>query len=84
MNEHETETQTTATNPVVETTKKHADSLVDALVDVGAAWAAYGLKLGKMALETSALTLEKTAHALDTLATEFEKKAAPPQDAPRA
>ena len=56
--------------------KAQADSLVDALLDVGATWAAYGLKVGKMALETSAITLEKTAHALDALAGEIEKKSA--------
>jgi hypothetical protein len=76
------------------TPKDQADSLVDALCGVGVAWAAYGLKVGKMALETSALTLEKTARALDTLAGEIAKKAPPTEpidvtpaqqdDAPRA
>lgn len=50
-------------------------SLVDTLVGLGSSWAAYGLKVGKMALVTSAETLGKTAETLDTLASAFQKKA---------
>jgi hypothetical protein len=66
-------------------TRTCASSLLATLVDVGSTWAAYGLKVGKMALVTSAETLGKTAQALDTIASEFEKKkAAPEAPAPAA
>jgi hypothetical protein len=48
------------------------DSIVDALLDIGTAWAAHGLKMGKLALETSAMTLGKTARRLDRLAEELD------------
>jgi len=80
--------------------KKTCETLLTTLVDLGSTWAAYGLKVGKAALEQSADALGKTAHTLDTLATELEKKAAeapkpdhvvdadapaaPPADAPAA
>jgi hypothetical protein len=57
-------------------------SFVDTLLGVGATWAAHGLKIGKLALETSAEAIGKTAHALDTLAVEIEKKA--PKAEPKA
>jgi len=58
------------------TAAKTCGSLLATLGDVGAAWAAYGLRVGKLALETSADTLGKTAKALDLLAVELAKKAA--------
>ena len=48
-------------------------SLVDALLDIGAAWAVHGLKVGKLALESSALTLGKTAETLDRLADRLDR-----------
>ena len=66
-------------------------TLVDTLVGLGSSWAAYGLKVGKMALVQSAETLGKTAETLDTLAAAMEKKAAeakaeqaPKADAPKS
>lgn len=59
-----------------ETTKRVCGTLLTTLVDVGSVWAAHGLKIGKMALATSAETLGKTAHMLDVIATELEKKKA--------
>ena len=53
--------------------------LLTTLAGLGSTWAAYGLKMGKMALEQSADALGKTAHTLDTLANELEKKAAAPK-----
>jgi hypothetical protein len=64
-----TETKTFAGTP-------SCKSLVDTIVDLGTSWAAFGLKIGKSALVTSAQTLGKTAETLDTLAAAFEKKAA--------
>jgi hypothetical protein len=67
-----------------ESTKRVCGSLLATLTSVGSTWAAYGLKVGKMALTTGAETLGKTAEALDTLAVELEKRAAAPVDAPPA
>jgi hypothetical protein len=55
-------------------TPESASSVVDALFDLGTAWAAQGLKLGKAALEQSARTLETTAKTLEGFAHELEKK----------
>lgn len=70
--------ETTAQTPAAEKTQTHAaaeaaSSLVDTLFDLGVGWAATGLKIGKTALEQSAKTLENTAKALATLASELEK-----------
>ena len=71
-----TSTVTTATDKA-----KHTwEALRSSLVDLGSTWASYGLKMGKSALEQSADALGKTAHTLDTLATELDKKAAPKVD----
>jgi hypothetical protein len=69
------------TAPSVEAARKTCATVLGTLADLGTTWAAYGLKVGKMALETSAETLGKTAHTLDALAAEFDKKAkaAPPE-----
>lgn len=58
-------------------TRRVINSLLATAVDVGSMWAVHGLKVGKMALSASAETLGKTASALETLATEIEKKHAP-------
>jgi len=69
---------TTTQEPSATATKSEADkpveSVVDAVFDVGEAWAAYGLKVGRMALITSARSLTHAARALDALAKSFEKK----------
>ncbi|MEB2313107.1 MAG: hypothetical protein OZ921_13580 [Sorangiineae bacterium] len=67
-------------NPNPPTEKEHHE-LVEALVDVGAAWARYGLGVGRAALETSARTLSVTASALDALARTFEQRREEPSDA---
>jgi hypothetical protein len=73
----------------VDAARKTGATLLATLTELGSSWAVYGLKVGKMALETSAETLGKTAHTLDVLAAELDKKAkpgpsadAPPADAP--
>jgi hypothetical protein len=48
--------------------------ILDALVDLGSAWAAHGLDAGKLSLESSARILTKTAHTLETLARDLESK----------
>lgn len=50
-------------------------TLVDALFDIGLAWAEFGVGQGKKALETSAKTLEKAAHSLDDLQQKLRKDA---------
>ncbi len=86
----------TASTPAsADSAKRTCGALLSVISDLGSSWAAYGLKMGKMALEQSAQTLGKTAHALDVIATELEKKAAsvappaapaeaPPPEAPPA
>lgn len=76
---------TASTHASADSAKRTCGTLLGALSDIGTSWAAYGLKVGKMALEQSAHTLGKTAHALDAIATELEKKAAavaPAEDKP--
>jgi hypothetical protein len=72
-----TEQETTASASVsdVESTESQTQSIVEAVLDLGAAWARYGLVVGKLALKTSAKTLESTANILGSLADEFERKA---------
>jgi hypothetical protein len=67
-----TEATTNSTTP--SSTESTKTSFVDTLFDVGFGWAAHGLTIGKLALQQSAKTLEKTAKSLETLAAEFEKK----------
>ena len=55
----------------VETASK---TIVGALLDLGASWAAHGLHAGKFSLENSARALEKTAKTLESIAKENEKK----------
>ena len=50
------------------------DSLLGALRTVGGAWARYGLSVGRIALETSAGTLETTASALGDIAEAIERR----------
>ncbi len=67
---------TSTVSAATENAKQTCGALLSTLAGLGSTWAAYGLKMGKMALEQSADALGKTAHTLDTLAVELEKKAA--------
>ena len=51
-------------------------TLVDAIFDIGLAWAEFGVGQGKRALETSAKTLEKVAQQLSDLQQKLRKDAA--------
>jgi hypothetical protein len=51
-------------------------TLVDAVFDIGLAWAEFGVGQGKRALETSAKTLEKVAQTLSDLQQKLRKDAA--------
>ena len=64
----------------VDAARKTGATLLATLTELGSSWAVYGLKVGKMALETSAETLGKTAHTLDAIAAELDKKAKPGPD----
>ncbi|MBN8612411.1 MAG: hypothetical protein J0L92_17595 [Deltaproteobacteria bacterium] len=65
-------TEATASGPTrdphveqtVERTVEVAGHIVEAAVDIGRTWAAYGLRVGKLALETHARTMGKVAGAL--------------------
>jgi hypothetical protein len=48
-------------------------TIVGALLDLGASWAAHGLHAGKFTLENSARMLDKTAKAVEGFARDFEK-----------
>jgi hypothetical protein len=74
MNETQKDTSTAATPKA-----RRGAPIVDTLVGLGTTWAAYGLKIGKHALLASADALGKTAHALETLASEVEKKGEAPK-----
>jgi hypothetical protein len=67
--------------PSADSAKRTLSALLATLTDLVTTWAAYGLKVGKLALEQSAEALGKTARTFDTLATELEKKHA---EAPKA
>ena len=69
---------TTPAPNAAETAKQTCGALLATLAGLGSTWAAYGLKVGKMALEQSADALGKTANTLDTLAAQLDKKTAPP------
>ena len=57
-----------------QTTQTKKFPILNALVDLGGAWAAHGLVIGKLSLENSARTLTRTAQTFETLAREIEKK----------
>jgi hypothetical protein len=71
----EKETVTEAKAEVV-SDKKEAETLVDAVFDIGLAWAEFGVSQGRRALETSAKTLEKVAQTLGDLQDRLRKDAA--------
>ncbi|MCC6215812.1 MAG: hypothetical protein IT376_13185 [Polyangiaceae bacterium] len=53
-----------------------------AVVGIGAAWARYGLTMGRAAVETSARSLEATARLLGALADAVDRRrGAPPANA---
>ena len=61
-----------------------AETLVEALVDLGTAWAAHGLDAGKLGLEQGAQALTKTAKTLEAIARELESKVERKQRTPPA
>ena len=67
------------TNETTENNEKAAalKSIVDAVFDLGIAWAEVGLAQGKLALENSARALSRTAKTLGDL--ENALKTAPPE-----
>jgi hypothetical protein len=78
MNQTETTNETLSPTAQALESAEHAtaESLVASFIEMGTAWARYGLQVGKLALETSAQTLSKTAKALDALATNLEHRSA--------
>lgn len=61
-----------ASDPRVERTVAAAEHIVDAAVDIGRTWAAYGLRVGKLALETHASTMGKLAGVLGEINRELD------------
>jgi hypothetical protein len=73
----EKETVTEAKAEVVSDKKEpQTETLVDAVFDIGLAWAEFGVSQGRRALETSAKTLEKVAQTLGDLQDRLRKDAA--------
>jgi hypothetical protein len=62
-----------STNEKQETTSTEK-SILEAVFSIGTAWAAFGLNVGKQALQESARTLEVTAEKLSSLAETLEAK----------
>lgn len=65
-------------SPAGEPTARSAhqtETLVDAVFDIGLAWAEFGMSQGRRALETSAKTLEKVAQTLGDLQERLRKDA---------
>jgi hypothetical protein len=54
--------------------KKDTREIVDSLMDLGAVWARYGLRVAQKSLEASSHTLDTTARALGNLAEAFQKR----------
>ncbi len=70
----ETTTTETPSQKTAKTVEAASKSILGALLDLGAAWAAHGLNAGKFSLENSARALEKTAKTLETIARDLEKR----------
>jgi hypothetical protein len=58
--------------------KSLIDTILNDALDVGSAWAAHGLRAGRSALETTAMTLSKTAQTLERVANEVAAARAKP------
>ncbi|MEO8801560.1 MAG: hypothetical protein ABI551_26960 [Polyangiaceae bacterium] len=70
-----TTTATTPSNATTDTmTSPKEGGLAQTVLDLGFAWATYGLKLGTSALTESAKALELTAKTLERLSNEFAQK----------
>lgn len=76
MNQEEKNEQVHETNAEVVGEEEKPSTLVDAIFDIGLAWAEFGVGQGKRALETSAKTLEKVAQSLNELQQKLRKDAA--------
>ncbi len=71
-----TTTTIEAQGTTVESTESQkTEGIVGTLLDLGFAWAAYGLKVATNAVEHTSKTLSITAKALDKLADDFAQKA---------
>jgi len=76
MNQEAKNEQVHEANAEVVNNEEKPSTLVDAIFDIGLAWAEFGVGQGKRALETSAKTLEKVAQTLSDLQQKLRKDAA--------
>ena len=76
MSQEEKKEQFHEANAEVVSEEGKPSTLVDAIFDIGLAWAEFGVGQGKRALETSAKTLEKVAAQLSDLQQKLRKDAA--------
>lgn len=63
----------TTSNP---SQRENTHEIVESLMDLGAVWARYGLRVAQASLTASSQTLSTTARALGNLAEAFHKDAA--------
>ncbi|MEO7110380.1 MAG: hypothetical protein ABI183_08095 [Polyangiaceae bacterium] len=65
---------TEVTGTIEEATTSKEDGVVETVLELGFAWAAYGLKIATTAVEQAARVLGITAKQLDKLADDFATK----------
>lgn len=67
----ETTTTVSETTPTAAARNEAVEQIVDSAIGLGRLWARHGLTLGKLALETSAISLGTTARLLGGIADAF-------------
>jgi len=68
-------------DPRVEKAEAAVEQVVESAIDLGKLWARHGLTIGKLALETSAVSLGTTARMLANIADALAPQHASPEDA---
>lgn len=75
MTEETTSTTVTETSKISDAKHEAVEQIVDSAIGLGRLWARHGLTLGKLALETSAISLGTTARLLGGIADAFAPEA---------
>lgn len=70
----------TTTESTADTTRTELNETAQKLVELGGAWARYGLTIGRLAIENSARSLDVAARALGALADVVDPKTAAAAD----
>ena len=72
------------TPSTTETKNQAVEQIVESALGLGRLWARHGLTIGKLALETSAVSLGTTARLLGGIADAFAPEAEPTEPAEKA